>query len=117
MARLLDFQNPGDQRKDAGFSELHHPGAFCREWSNSMDHMTHHSIDVRANALIEPAFPPLEAVTRPNMDTAAAAYYMNRRPQTLRIWACKENGPIRPIRVNGRLAWKTADLRKLLGVA
>ena len=47
------------------------------------------------------AYPPLEAVTRPAVDTATAAYYLNRAQQTLRIWACKENGPVRPVRVNG----------------
>ena len=26
-------------------------------------------------------------------------------------------GPLRPLRVNGRLAWKTEDLRRVLGVA
>ncbi len=63
-------------------------------------------------------FPPLESVNRPTVDTAAAAYYLNRRPQTLRSWACLESGPVRPIRINGRLAWKTEDLRRLLlGVA
>lgn len=61
-------------------------------------------------------FPPLELVTRPTVDTAAAAFYLNRRPQTLRIYACHENGPLRPIRVQGRLHWKTDDLRRLLGV-
>ena len=45
-------------------------------------------------------------------DQAAAA--INRAPQTLRKWACLENGPIRPIRINGRLAWKVADLQALL---
>ena len=45
-------------------------------------------------------------------DEAAAA--INRRPQTLRKWACLENGPIRPVRINGRLAWRVADLEKLL---
>ncbi len=45
-------------------------------------------------------------------DEAAAA--INRAPQTLRKWACLENGPIRPIRINGRLAWKVADLKALL---
>jgi len=64
-----------------------------------------------------PQFPPLELVTRPTVDTAAAAFYLNRRPQTLRIYACHENGPLRPIRVHGRLHWKTDDLRRLLGVA
>jgi hypothetical protein len=64
-----------------------------------------------------PVYPPLEAVTRPNVDTTAAAYYTNRRPQTLRGWACFENGPIRPIRINGRLAWPVTELKRLLGVA
>lgn len=70
-------------------------------------------------AAIEPQqFPPLESVTRPRVDTAAAAYYMNRRPQTLRGWACRDgSGPIRPIRVNGRLAWPVAELRRVLGLA
>ena len=29
-------------------------------------------------------FPPLESVTRSAVDTAAAAYYLNRQQQTLR---------------------------------
>lgn len=45
-------------------------------------------------------------------DEAAAA--INRKPQTLRKWACLENGPIRPVRINGRLAWKVSDLQLLL---
>jgi hypothetical protein len=45
-------------------------------------------------------------------DEAAAA--INRKPQTLRKWACLENGPIRPVRINGRLAWKVSDLQSLL---
>lgn len=62
-------------------------------------------------------FPPLELETRPTTDTAGAAFYLRKAPQTLRIWACKENGPIRPIRVGAHLHWKTADIRKLLGIA
>lgn len=62
-------------------------------------------------------FPPLEKVTRPTVETSACAYYLNRADQTLRIWACKENGPIRPTRINGRLAWPVAELRRILGVA
>ncbi len=62
-------------------------------------------------------FPPLESVTRPTVDNAAAAYYLNRRPQTLRVWACLENGPIRPSRVHGRLAWPVSELKRVLGVA
>ncbi len=48
------------------------------------------------------------------LPTNEAAMIMNRRPQTLRKWACLENGPIRPVRINGRLAWKVADIRTLL---
>lgn len=60
-------------------------------------------------------FPPLEAVTSPAVETNQAAHYMNRKPQTLRVWACKENGPIRPTRINGRLAWRVADIKSLMG--
>ncbi len=59
-------------------------------------------------------FTPLEQVSRPTVATDAAAYYLNRQPQTLRAWACLENGPLRPVRINGRLAWKVADIRALL---
>ena len=78
---------------------------------------TNHSADT-GRAVSEPQqFPPLEQVTRPTVPTGQAAYYLNRRSQTLRGWACLENGPIRPIRINGRLAWPVADLKRVLGVA
>jgi hypothetical protein len=63
------------------------------------------------------AYPPLELETRFSVNTATAAFHCNRRPQTLRAWACLENGPIRPIRVHGRLAWSVDDIRQLLGCA
>ncbi len=59
-------------------------------------------------------FAPLEAETRPTVDTAHAAYYLNRSPQTLRAWACLETGPLRPIRINGRLAWPVSGLLRLV---
>ncbi len=40
----------------------------------------------------------------------------NRKPQTLRFWALTGHS-IMPRRVNGRLAWATDAIRKLLGVA
>jgi len=49
--------------------------------------------------------------TLPTNEAAAA---LNRAPQTLRKWACFENGPIRPVRINGRLAWPVAAIRALL---
>jgi hypothetical protein len=62
-------------------------------------------------------FAPLEQVTNPTVPTAAAAHYLNRRPQTLRAWACLENGALRPIRINGRLAWSVAEIKMLTGGA
>jgi len=57
---------------------------------------------------------PLDRETRSILPTADAARHLNRAPQTLRVWACYENGPIRPIRINGRLAWPVEELRRLL---
>ena len=59
-------------------------------------------------------FPPLDSETRETLPTDAAAFHLLRRPQTLRGWACLENGPIRPVRINGRLGWRTSDIRRLL---
>lgn len=68
-----------------------------------------------ANRAIQPV--PLEQETRSTLPTAEAAYHLSRAKQTLLVWACKESGPIRPIRVNGRLAWPVAAIRQLLGAA
>jgi len=59
-------------------------------------------------------FGPIENETRSHVDTACAAFWLNRKEQTLRGWASKENGPIRPIKVNGRNAWAVADIRRIL---
>ena len=80
-----------------------------------METATHHSADVR-QAATGPAFISLDRETRAAVDTACAAYHLSRQPQTLRAWACLENGPLRPVRVHGRLAWPTAEIRRLLGV-
>lgn len=61
-----------------------------------------------------PVFPPLDSITRPSLTTEEAAHYLNRKPQTLRAWACLENGALRPIRISGRLAWSVASIRALL---
>ncbi len=60
---------------------------------------------------------PLEREARTALPTLEAAFHLNRAQQTLRIWACRENGPLRPIRIHGRLAWPVADIRRILGVA
>lgn len=59
---------------------------------------------------------PLAHETRAALPTPEAAGHLNRADQTLRLWACREDGPIRPIRINGRLAWPVAELRRVLGV-
>lgn len=61
-------------------------------------------------------FPPLESITRPTVPTEQAAYYLDRKAQTMRAWACLDNGAIRPLRINGRLAWPVKEIKKVLGV-
>ena len=75
----------------------------------------HHRAEAKEGADY-PAFAPLDRETRAAVDTDCAAFHLNRRPQTLRCWAAFESGPIHPLRINGRLAWPVAGLRKLLGV-
>lgn len=53
--------------------------------------------------------------SRTTLPTSEAAFHLNRAKQTLRLWACRENGPIRPIRIHGRLAWRVSDIRRLMG--
>lgn len=48
------------------------------------------------------------------LTTNDAAPFINRKPQTLRKWASLGIGPIRPVRIHGRLAWRIEDLRALL---
>lgn len=81
---------------------------------------THSSIQAMREATAPQQFTgqylPLEQVTRPNLKTDEAAFYLNRRPQTLRAWACLENGPLRPRRIAGLLAWPTLEIKALAGV-
>lgn len=65
--------------------------------------------------IFEPLNPDQRYTTLPAvLSTQDAAAFINRRPQTLRKWSCLENGPLRPIRINGRLAWRVSDLSALL---
>ena len=81
-----------------------------------MQTVNNHSAGTRRAVSESQQFPPLELVNRPTVPTEQAADYLNRRPQTCRAWACFENGPLRPFRINGRLAWPVAELRRVLGV-
>ena len=77
-----------------------------------------HSVDAIRAATKQTSYPPLELVTRPTVGTPDAAYYLNRKQQTLRDWASNETFPagLRPVRINGRLAWPVAGIRAALGV-
>jgi hypothetical protein len=59
-------------------------------------------------------FPPIDQETRSHVETACAAFHLTRKPQTMRAWACLENGPIRPMRINGRLSWSVVEIKCLL---
>ena len=60
---------------------------------------------------------PLALETRTALPTPEAARHLSRAQQTLRLWAMREDGPIRPLRIHGRLAWPVSELRRVLGVA
>jgi len=83
-------------------------------------HETHSSISTMREATsqqqFKPPFPPLAQVTKPNLTTSELAYYLDRKPQTLRVWSSLEVGPLRPKRINGLLAWSTAEAKALVGV-
>jgi hypothetical protein len=66
--------------------------------------------------MVQERLPELAVLARNRdiLSTNEAATVLDRAPQTLRKWACLESGPIRPIRINGRLAWRVSDLRNLL---
>lgn len=61
-------------------------------------------------------FIPLDQETRTHVSTSVMCHHLGRKEQTARGWACREDGPLRPIRVHGRLAWSVADIRRILGV-
>jgi len=59
-------------------------------------------------------FTDLTLEIRSALPTNDAAFHLNRKPQTLRTWACFENGPIKPVKINGRLAWLVSDIRNVI---
>jgi hypothetical protein len=62
-------------------------------------------------------FPPITEEQRELIPNECLAYHVNLKPKTTRdSWAGLGRGPIAPVRVNGRVYWRTADVRKLLGV-
>jgi len=62
-------------------------------------------------------FTALKQEKRSTLPTHEAAFHLDRAPQTLRAWAVRNTGPVKCLRVKGRLAWPVADICRLLGVA
>ena len=62
----------------------------------------------------ETQYPALVRENRTVIDTNAAAFHLGRKPQTLRKWACLEDGPLRPIRIHGRLSWSVAEIKRIV---
>jgi hypothetical protein len=62
----------------------------------------------------ESGFCPLDAVVRPMLTTREAAFYLNRQPKTLIHWNHHDSGPLRPVKIRGRLAWPTELVRALV---
>jgi hypothetical protein len=76
------------------------------------------SVHVSQDSIQGQAPPPPSLLTlfsKPSLTTAEAAAILGRQPQTLRCWAMHDGiEGLRPIRINGRLAWSVAEIRKLL---
>lgn len=64
-------------------------------------------------------FVPLHLESRTHVTTRVMCRHLGRAEQTARIWAMRETFPegLRPLRINGRLAWPVAGIKAVLGVA
>lgn len=60
---------------------------------------------------------PLALETRSTLPTPEAAFHLNRAQQTLRLWAMRNDGPVKCMRIHGRLAWPVAEIKALMRVA
>ena len=59
---------------------------------------------------------PLALETRAALPTPEAAFHLNRANQTLRLWAMRNDGPVKCLRVGGRLQWPVDQIKTLMGV-
>lgn len=59
-------------------------------------------------------FISLEEEIRATLPTKEAAFHLNRCEQTLRLWATQNTGPVKCLRINGRLAWPVEEIKKVL---
>lgn len=79
---------------------------------------TTNEVDMQAEtnhaACADEDFIPLHLETRTHVPTKVMCRHLNRKEQTARVWASLEIGPLRPIRVYGRLAWPVAEIKRIL---
>jgi hypothetical protein len=59
---------------------------------------------------------PLALETRAALPTPEAAFHFNRANQTLRLWAMRNDGPVKCLRVGGRLQWPVDQIKTLMGI-
>jgi predicted DNA-binding transcriptional regulator AlpA len=59
----------------------------------------------------------LEDVRKPHLTTREAAYYTGKAISTLHYWAMTGEGLVQPLRIGKRLAWPTAEVKRVLGLA
>ena len=87
--------------------------------ATSLQHLQDQTHCAKLAPATPPQFTPLNRETRTHVDTETMCWHLGFAQQTARLWACKETYPegMRPIRVNGRLKWPVAGIRKTLGVA
>jgi prophage antirepressor-like protein len=71
---------------------------------------------VRAIANSRHALTRLEQETRSPLPPAETAFSLNREQQILNLWAMSNKGPVKCLRINGRLDLPTDAICKLLGV-
>lgn len=62
-------------------------------------------------------YPPISTITAPTVSTDQAAYYLNRKPETLRKYAKMDKPPIRPLRLGRQYLFRTADIKAIIGEA
>lgn len=83
-----------------------------------MQNVIDHSATIAQSAHQPIDFVPLHLETRTHVTTAVMCRHLNRKQQTARGWASAETFPdgLRPLRVNGRLAWPVSGIKRALGV-
>ena len=58
---------------------------------------------------------PLSEVTKTHAPTKDAAYYLNRSQSTLMRWQREGISEVSSLKMQGRLSWSVADIKKVLG--